>query len=344
MMAISRLAVMLVVLLTAGCPDMSPDFSWRDAGIDDSDVEASVMSWKDAGIDADTDTDADGDAGGESPDIGVEVPLGWEFIPSGSFLMGSPEGELGRANSERQHEVTLTRGFVIQTTEVTQSQFADLMGYNNSQFAGCDDCPVDRVTWHEAAAYSNALSGLEDLPLCYECDDGLEDAVRCTSSLVYSSPYDCPGYRLPTEAEWEYAARAGEIAATYYGNLDVEDCSLSEVLNPIAWYCGNSEDTTHAVRRLAANAWGLYDMLGNVKEWCHDLFVLDLGSNAVTDPVNAEVGSVRSVRGGSWASSAQSVRAASRPMRYSADRVDAHGIRPVRTIPAGATLIRASVH
>jgi formylglycine-generating enzyme required for sulfatase activity len=338
MIAISRLAVMLVVFLTAGCPDMSPDFSWRDAGIDDSDVEASVMSWKDAGIDAGTDTDADGDAGGESPDIGFEMPLGWEFIPSGSFTMGSPEGELGRANSERQHEVTLTRDFIIQTTEVTQAQFVALMGYNNSNFVGCDDCPADRVNWHEAAAYCNALSASEELPLCYECDDGLEDAVICTPSRSYLNPYDCPGFRLPTEAEWEYAARAGDERGTYNGDLDVEECSPSEVLNPIAWYCGNSEDTIHAVRRLAANAWGLYDMLGNVKEWCHDLFVLDLGSDDVTDPVNTEVGSVRSVRGGSWASSAQSVRAASRPMRYSADRVDAHGIRPVRTIPVGEQL------
>jgi formylglycine-generating enzyme required for sulfatase activity len=342
---------MLLLFLMAGCTDWSippGDFgAENDAGAKSDtgstkDIPADsygdyVGSDTDGGIGANGDTD--GDIGAEA-DVKGKVPDGWKLISAGTFTMGSPEGELGRTDAaETQHEVTLTNDFIIQATEVTESQFAALMGYNISWTVPCNDCPVERSTWNEAAAYCNALSASQRLPLCYECDDGIEVEVRCTSSKSYSSPYDCPGYRLPTEAEWEYAARAGETTGTYNGDTDVEDCSESKVLNPIAWYCGNAESDVHPVGRLVANAWGLHDMLGNVNEWCHDWFVEDLGSDAVTNPFGPETGELRSIRGGSWRSSPAEVRAAYRgaeQTQYLWPR-SSFGIRPVRTIPAGAS-------
>jgi formylglycine-generating enzyme required for sulfatase activity len=379
----------MFALLLAGCPDWSYTLYWIDVDIDaGSDVD--VMSWKDAGIeddshvdaeadsdadvttdaypdsatyyvDSDTDGDADEDIGADADIVG-EVPFGWELISGGTFTMGSPERELGRiASRERDREVTLTNDFIIQATEVTQLEFETRMGYNESLFIGCDSCPIENVNWSEAAAYCNALSRSESLALCYECD-GVGQDVECSPSLSYSSPYDCPGYRLPTEAEWEYAARAGENAGTYNGNLDVEDCfPPSEVLNPIAWYCGNAGDIsppashadgrTHPVGRLAANAWGLHDMLGNVFEWCHDRYVEDLGIDAVTDPSAPETESFRTVRGGGWNSLPQELRAAYREIGQIVDTSwgpasffsPSHGIRPVRTIPAETTPIGASI-
>ena len=149
---------------------------------------------------------------------------------------------------------------------------------------------------------------------------------------MYASPYECPGYRLPTEAEWEYAARAGTTTATYNGNLDDTGCS-STVLEPIAWYCGNSGDEIHPVGNLDPNAWGLYDMLGNVSEWCHDRYESDLGSSAVANPWGPAAGSYRVFRGGSWDRSAWGTRAAYRFRRYPDNRSYNIGFRPARSRP-----------
>ena len=290
---------------------------------------------------------------------GTECIPRWVDVVAGTFQMGSPDEEVGRGPlsgtyPETQHEVRLSHGFEIRTTEVTQAGFEAVMGYNPSHFSpsgdgeGCDySRPVENVTWHEAAAYCNALSDEAHEVRCYSCS-GERLTVSCVPSAVFADPYLCPGYRLPTEAEWEYAARAGTVAATYNGNL-LEGYLTCEsphpVLDEIAWFCGNSDGVTHAVASLRQNPWGLYDMLGNVWEWTHDLAVRDLGSDPDVDPVDGEgaIWSERITRGGCFASDtggeARYIRAASRGF----NRVDlggcgvgcrssSLGFRPVRTI------------
>ncbi len=244
--------------------------------------------------------------------------------------MGSPPGEEGRDDNETQHEVTLTQDFEILATEVTQSEFEAVMGYNPSHFSGCADCPVEWVSWYEAAAYCNALSDAAGLDRCYVCS-GSDEEVECEPGSSFTTPYDCTGYRLPTEAEWEYAARAGTTTATYNGDLDDIDCS-SAVVDPIAWYCGNSDDTTHLVGTRGSNDWGLHDMLGNVWEWCHDWDDV-YPDGSVTDPWGPPSGSHRVIRGGSWNFLARLARAALRGRDRPAYRYDNVGFRPVRSRP-----------
>jgi formylglycine-generating enzyme required for sulfatase activity len=246
------------------------------------------------------------------------APGDWVRLSAGTFTMGSPPSEPERQSNETQHTVTLTRDFEIQTTEVTQSQFEEMMGYNPSSFSSCgSDCPVESVNWHEAAAYCNELSAGAGLSECYDCT-GSGSSVSCSPSSAYATPYACSGFRLPMESEWEYAARAGTTTARY-GDLDA-----------IAWYSSNSGSTTHAVAGKLANAWGLYDMLGNVWEWTHDWYD-DYPSGSVTDPWGPTAGSHRVLRGGSWVSVAGYARAAFRN-RITPDRRNFNfGFRPVRS-------------
>ena len=235
-------------------------------------------------------------------------------------------------DGDGQTEILVTRDFEIQSTEVTQEQFEAVMGYNPSHFASCPACPVEMVNWHEAAAFCNTLSTTAGLSRCYECWGG-SDEVNCTPTARYANPYDCPGYRLPTEAEWEYAVRSGDTMATYNGELDVSGCVPSPVLAPIAWYCGNSDSTPHPVGDLDPNAWGLYDMLGSVFEWCHDWYRA-YPSGSLTDPWGPLTGSERILRGGSWRYHAQRVRAADRGRGTSVHAGWDHiGFRPARTMP-----------
>jgi formylglycine-generating enzyme required for sulfatase activity len=233
------------------------------------------------------------------------------------FMMGSPLTELGRYAWEPQHEVTLTRNFWLMTTEITQQQFLEVMGYNPSWFSAAGrgedcgpDCPVELVDWHEVAAYTNGLSQLEGLGECYSCTGTASTRIDCTPSESYATAYDCPGYRLPTEAEWEYAARGGTTTATYNGDLDVVT-GVSAVVEPIAWYSENSSDSTQPVGTKRANIYGLYDMLGNVWEWCHDWYE-SYPLDAEIDPPGAVRGSYRVVRGNSWSFDARNTRAADR--------------------------------
>jgi sulfatase modifying factor 1 len=188
--------------------------------------------------------------------------------------MGSPPEEEGRYVDETPHEVELTRGFWLGETEVTQAQWEAVMGSNPSGFRGADR-PVEQVSWADARRFiSRANAAAPGLNL-----------------------------RLPTEAEWEYAARAGSTEARY-GAPDA-----------VAWYSGNSGGETHPVGRLSPNRWGLYDMLGNVWEWCSDRYGAYSTGRAV-DPTGVASGSGRVDRGGSWINDALEARASCRSARF----------------------------
>ena len=231
-------------------------------------------------------------------------PTGYVRIAPGTFMMGSPASEDGRDAAETQHSVTVTRPYCIKATEVTQGEWQAVMDLNLSRFQNCGmNCPVERVSWEDAVGYANALSRREGLPECY--------AGSTFSGL------SCKGYRLPTEAEWEYAARAGTTGSRY-GNLD-----------SVAWYDTNSVSATHPVGQKQPNAWGLYDMLGNVWEWTGDWYAAYAGS--ASDPLGAAAGSGRVLRGGSWFDSARHVRVAFRMQVAPYDNNNFLGFRLVRT-------------
>ena len=215
-------------------------------------------------------------------------PDGFVLVEAGTFVMGSPDTELGRHGDEIQHEVTLTRDFYLSEMEVTQAQWVAVMRSNPSDFAGCDDCPVETVSFLDAVDYCNARSALEGLAPAYEVD---------STSVSWNSSTN--GYRLPTESEWEYACRGGTTTAFYSGPVTSTTCDDPN-LDDIAWYCGNNDTWgTKECGQKAPNPWGLYDMSGNVWEWCWDRFG-PYPAGPVIDPIGPEVGSRRTRRGGSW--------------------------------------------
>jgi formylglycine-generating enzyme required for sulfatase activity len=224
----------------------------------------------------------------EMIDLGTitnSLGMTFKYIPPGTFWMGSPTDELGRDSDETRHQVTLTKGFYMQTTEVTQKQWEEVMGTNPSYFLACgDNCPVERVSWNDIQEFKDAINAM----------DGYT-------------------YRLPTEAEWEYACRANPTSTTAFANggITVTDCSKDSNLDAMGWYCYNSNNTTHAVKQKQANAWGLYDMHGNVWEWCSDWYGT-YPTSAVTDPTGSSTGDDRVLRGGSWFDNAWFCRSAYR--------------------------------
>jgi len=272
------------------------------------------------------------------PDQGGVVPATWVTIKAGSFLMGSPDGtgaqpkELCRKSDETQHQVTLTNNFEIQSTEVTQDQFFWVMGYKPSHFSTCGGtCPVEQVNWYEAAAYCNELSKKKGLTACYTCT-GSGSTITCQESSAYSGQkmYTCPGYRLPAEAEWEYAYRAGTTTAFYNGGIT--NCTIDPNADKIGWHKGNSSSTTHPVGQKTANAWGLFDMAGNVWEWCHDLGLFNYGTSAVTDPWGSTSGFNRVTQGGSWYDDPKYMRAAGRSTFTATNKYNHIGFRCARTV------------
>ena len=213
--------------------------------------------------------------------------LGMTFIllPAGTFTMGSPFSEPGRLDDEGpQHQVTLTQPFYMQQTEVTQAQWEKVMGSNPSYFSGCPTCPVEQVSWDDVQKFIAKMNALGE-----------------------------GTYSLPTEAQWEYGARAGSTTAFYNGAITELSCGLDPNLNAIGWYCYNSDCKTHPVGQKTPNAWGLYDMTGNVWEWCSDWWGYSYYSlSPSVDPPGPATGSSRVIRGGGWGHDAQRCRAAYR--------------------------------
>ncbi|MFH1131399.1 MAG: formylglycine-generating enzyme family protein [Pseudomonadota bacterium] len=289
--------------------------------------------------------------------------LAWVTVLPGKFTMGSPSAEACRDSDEIQREVTLTRSFEISSTETTQGQFKYLMGFNTSYYSSSgagdpcgDSCPVEHVSWHVAVAYCNALSTQKGLTQCYankgnnafcnedaDCDpDGVcikNACVKYDVTTEYNGTtkdiYNCPGYRLPTEAEWEYAYRAGTTTPYYNGENDPTKCDTCEEkdtkLDAIAWYCGDCGEITYPVGQKQPNAWGLFDMAGSVYEWCHDWGAVDLAPGSATDPWGPFTGTERALRGGSYREPAGVLRAAKRQFSPPTQHFYDRGFRVVKT-------------
>lgn len=221
--------------------------------------------------------------------------LGMEFvlIPAGSFTMGADKNfERAEDDETPPHRVTISRPFYLGKYEVTQAQWVAVMGSNPSKFKGRSH-PVEQVSWDDAQAFVQRLNQKEG--------------------------HD--RYRLPTEAEWEYAARAGTTSTYHFG----DDASQ---LGRYAWYDKNSGETTHPVGQKEPNAWGLYDMHGNVWEWVQDWYGENYYRNSPsTDPRGPSSGSYRVDRGGSWGDDAAYCRAAYRSSLSPANRYGSLGVR-----------------
>ncbi len=244
------------------------------------------------------------------------------LIEAQTFEMGCTDGMSDcDADESPAHDVTLTNDFYIGETEVTQGEYVTMMGTNPSHFSGCGlDCPVDQVHWHMSAAFANAVSDSEGLEQCYTCT-GSGTSTVCSIAV---EPYSCGGYRLPTEAEWEAAARCGED--TLYAG--------STVIGDVAWYNGNSGSTTHTVATKASNACGLYDMSGNVWEWAQDWYSSSYYSSSPgTDPGGATSGVSRVMRGGSWINNPTFARVADRDWNNPPFHYVSFGLRLLRTSP-----------
>lgn len=268
------------------------------------------------------------------PDVNASCDGGFCRIPAGCFIMGSPETEWARgASSENEVAVFLTRDFLIGEKEVTIGEwlargFANPSGLRPiPEGTECRDdpaCPVASVNLYEVAAFANALSTSEGLAPCFEmteCIGAAGTGMRCASlKLTAPTAYECKGYRIPTEAEWEYAARAGTRTSFYSGNITDQGpatsaCCQDDALNQIGWYCANAGRTTHPVGQKPPNAWGLHDVLGNVMEFVIEAYAGSTEPGPLTDPwgfLSSRQASV--ARGGSFALWASLARASSGPL------------------------------
>jgi len=208
-----------------------------------------------------------------SPNSVITNSIGMKMvvIPAGEFLMGSPASDPDAIDDEKpQHRVRITRPFYLGVYAVTQAEYKRVMRKKPSYFQGDPNRPVEQVTWEHAQEFCGKLSALSEEKVAGHV------------------------YRLPTEAEWEYACRAGSTTRYSFGDS-------AETLGDYAWWDENSDVTTHPVGRKKPNAWGLHDMHGNVWEWCADWYGGDYYSQSPpSDPNGPSFGASRVLRGGSW--------------------------------------------
>lgn len=270
----------------------------------------------------------------------VTAPAGMITIAPGSFTMGSPTNEPGRESGETQHKVTLTRAFHLQRTEVTKAEwdavqaegaargYTDLAtGRNGLDGDASGTHPVTDVSWFDVIKWLNLKSELEGLAPCYT----VGGTVMKTGTQTPACNFTASGYRLPTESEWEYAARAGTSTAFHSGPITHTSMSpLDPNLDLIGWYGGNSGSNTHPVGGKEPNAWGLYDMSGNVAEWCWDWYGTYPGT--VTDPTGPASGAFRVQRGGTYHAVARFSRSAFRVSSNPTFRSNVIGFRPARSV------------
>ena len=272
--------------------------------------------------------------------VNVALPLShiMAAIPAGTFTMGSPTTEPHRFIDEIQHQVTLS-GFKMGVYQVTQELYQAVMGTNPSYFHGGSGRepasgevqgrrPVERVSWYDALVFCNKLSVMEELSPAYSINGSTDPAAWGTvpTSLSGNSTWNAAivvsgstGYRLPTEAQWEYACRAGTTTA-YNTGADISD--------DIGWYNSNSNNMMHEVGKKPANEWGLYDMHGNMYDWCWD-WEGTYPSMAETDPTGPNSGSGRVVRGGYFRASTRNIRSAYHTYSLPSSRYYGYGFRLV---------------
>lgn len=250
-----------------------------------------------------TDNPEQSPQGGETPDTPVAPPVGqgdYLLINGSTFTMGSPEEERWRENDETQHQVTVGN-YYIAKYEVAQADYEALMGSNPSSFTG-DRLPVEGVSWYDAVRYCNALSSQEGLEAAYTIN-GMEVTWNREAN----------GYRLPTEAEWEYACRAGTTTPfSTGGNITVDQANWYSSYPYIEGEGGGAyRRQTVAVDEFESNSWGIYNMHGNVSEWCWDYYG-EYGAQAQDNPAGPQSGRNRVMRGGGWYDYAKHVRSAYR--------------------------------
>jgi formylglycine-generating enzyme len=242
------------------------------------------------------------------------------YLPGGEFMMGTSQGN---ADEGPPHKVTLS-GFMMDKCAVTHEMFTKVQLPNPSHWQDNPKKPVERVRWRDAKQYCNERSMLEGLKPCYN-----------EKTMDWECDYSANGYRLPTEAEWEYAARAGTDAPYDFGP--------SDKLRQYAWFADNADEKTHPVGQKKPNLWGLYDMYGNVSEWCEDVYSPTYyGQSAAVDPhgpPSPDKDVKRVMRGGSWKASAAMCRATFRQGQRTGDTdacfyTDYCGFRCVRRVSA----------
>lgn len=242
---------------------------------------------------------------------------GMALIPAGSFSLGNTGSYEGEYDEKPPVTIIISKPFRMSKCEITQKQYKAVMSNNPSKFIG-ENLPVEQVSWYDALDFCNALSKSEGLTPCYTING---TNVTCD--------FEANGYRLPTEAEWEYAAKAGTTTDFYSGKLTYSGISpLDPNLDKIAWYTANSKNTTHPVGQKAPNGFGLYDMSGNVWEWCWDRYN-SYPSEATKDYQGSETGSYRVYRGGGWRNAAWYCRSTNRDRNYIDGKSNNLGFRVV---------------